>query len=127
MGVCYYYHYYSRASKRVSGGRLSLLLLLLFRAYKRVSGGRLSLLLLLFQGVQEGFWWAFVSMTTVGYGDKCPKFIASRIFSIIWILIGITIIGIFTATLTNAIMGALNPADPDMHGKNVGEWGVEDF
>ena len=27
-----------------------------------------------FSGVYEGSWWAFVSMTTVGYGDKAPRY-----------------------------------------------------
>ncbi|EDO38516.1 predicted protein [Nematostella vectensis] len=54
-------------------------------------------------GACEGFWWAFVSMTTVGYGDRCPKSIQGRAFAVIWILVGICIISIFTATLTTSL------------------------
>lgn len=73
-----------------------------------------------FFGMYEGFWWSFVSMTTVGYGDKVPKSVFGRIFSVIWILIGITIIAIFTASLTTEIMKARSPDTPDMNGKRVG-------
>ena len=68
----------------------------------------------------DGFWWSFVSMTTVGYGDKIPKNMLSRMFSVVWILVGVTIVAIFTGALTNEITSAANPGDPDMHGKNVG-------
>ncbi|XP_031568601.1 uncharacterized protein LOC116303241 [Actinia tenebrosa] len=55
------------------------------------------------KGASEGFWWAFVSMTTVGYGDRSPKSLQGRAFAVIWILIGICIISIFTATLTTSL------------------------
>ncbi|KAK3715206.1 hypothetical protein QZH41_007816 [Actinostola sp. cb2023] len=54
-------------------------------------------------GACEGFWWAFVSMTTVGYGDRAPKSLQGRAFAVLWILIGICIISIFTATLTTSL------------------------
>lgn len=74
-----------------------------------------------FLGIYEGFWWSFVSMTTVGYGDKTPKTFFGRLYSIIWILIGITMVAVFTATLTNAIMNSGNAAvSIDMTGKQVG-------
>ncbi|KAK3707975.1 hypothetical protein QZH41_010734, partial [Actinostola sp. cb2023] len=55
------------------------------------------------RGWFEGFWWAFVSMTTVGYGDKTPKTILGRAFGTLWILIGLVMIAIFTAKATNAL------------------------
>lgn len=55
------------------------------------------------KGSYEGCWWAFVSMTTVGYGDKTPKFVFGRLFGVAWILIGLVIIAIFTATATSAL------------------------
>lgn len=48
----------------------------------------------------EGFWWAFISMTTVGYGDKCPKSVPAKLFSVVWILIGIIACGMITGEIT---------------------------
>ena len=42
-------------------------------------------------------------MTTVGYGDKAPRSIPARLFSIIWIIVGITTFSIVTAMLTTEI------------------------
>ncbi|KAL9981440.1 hypothetical protein ACROYT_G010146 [Oculina patagonica] len=55
------------------------------------------------KGSYEGFWWAFVTMTTVGYGDKTPKFIFGRLFGVLWILTGLVVIAMFTATATSAL------------------------
>lgn len=68
-------------------------------------------------GLFDGFWWSFVSMTTVGYGDKIPKLLASRVFSVLWILIGITICSMFTASLTTEITNANLPENCRMEGK----------
>jgi len=73
------------------------------------------------RGPFEGFWWAFVSMTTVGYGDKAPKSIIARIFAIIWILAGITIFSMYTATLTSALSSEVDRTKIDsISGKDVG-------
>lgn len=72
-------------------------------------------------GFFEGFWWSFVSMTTVGYGDKTIKSFPGRIFAVLWILVGITICSIFTATLTTEIINAQSLAhDHSMAGEKVG-------
>ena len=42
-------------------------------------------------------------MTTVGYGDRTPKSILGRIFCMIWILLGITLISTFTGLVSSAI------------------------
>ena len=71
-------------------------------------------------GLLEGFWWSFVSMTTVGYGDKSPKSIPARIFAVFWILTGITICSIYVAALTTQIMEARSTEDPQLVGMKVG-------
>ena len=71
-------------------------------------------------GLYEGFWWSFVSMTTVGYGDRTPKSPAGRMFAVVWILIGITILSIFTASLTTELINARSPPDPNLTGMKVG-------
>ncbi|XP_046856317.1 uncharacterized protein LOC124449439 isoform X2 [Xenia sp. Carnegie-2017] len=55
------------------------------------------------RGTWEGFWWAFVSMTTVGYGDRAPKTLLGRGFAVFWIMLGICIFSIFNATLTTSL------------------------
>ena len=42
-------------------------------------------------------------MTTVGYGDKCPKKVGGRIIASIWMIIGIIWFAGFTATLSSSL------------------------
>ncbi|KAK3720744.1 hypothetical protein QZH41_014199, partial [Actinostola sp. cb2023] len=55
------------------------------------------------RGSWEGFWWAFISMTTVGYGDKCPRSIAGRCFAVVWIFAGVILVSVFAANVTTAL------------------------
>ena len=55
------------------------------------------------KGISDAYWWAVVTMTTVGYGDKCPKKIAGRMIAAVWMLIGIIWFAGFTATLSSAL------------------------
>ncbi|XP_066018878.1 uncharacterized protein [Pocillopora verrucosa] len=72
-------------------------------------------------GSPQGFWWAVVSLTTVGYGDKIPGSIPGRLFSIIWILVGAILLSLFTAMVTNAMNTALDGSKcKDISGKEVG-------
>ena len=68
----------------------------------------------------EGFWWGFISMTTVGYGDKVPTTLGARLFSVVWILTGIISFSALTATFANQMYKANNPRVPSMAGKKVG-------
>lgn len=43
----------------------------------------------LFDGLGHGIWWAVVTMTTVGYGDKTPRTLAGRMLAVFWMLIGV--------------------------------------
>ena len=55
------------------------------------------------KGILDAYWWAVVTMTTVGYGDKCPRKIIGRIIASVWMIIGIIWFAAFTATLTSSL------------------------
>jgi polar amino acid transport system substrate-binding protein len=55
------------------------------------------------KGIGHGIWWAMVTMTTVGYGDKAPKTMGGRIFALIWMIFSIVFIAGFTATITTQL------------------------
>ena len=55
------------------------------------------------KGIGDGFWWAAVTMTTVGYGDKAPKTLSGRIIATIWMFTSIIIISGFTASITSSL------------------------
>ena len=57
----------------------------------------------LLYGLGHGIWWAAVTMTTVGYGDKAPKTIGGRVVAVIWMFTSIILISIFTATVTTSL------------------------
>ena len=51
------------------------------------------------RGVGEGLWWAIVTATTVGYGDRVPRTVPGRLVAIAWMLSGIVVFAYVTATL----------------------------
>ena len=55
------------------------------------------------RGIGAGFWWAAVTMTTVGYGDKAPLTLAGRILGLIWMFAAIIMISGFTAAITTTL------------------------
>lgn len=75
----------------------------------------------------EGTWFSFVSMTTVGYGDKAPKSITGKLFAFIWISVKLILCSIITATITTSILDANSPPPPDMKGERVGMMKYRDF
>lgn len=44
----------------------------------------------------DGIWWAFVTATTVGYGDISPESIGGRLVAMLLMLVGIGLVGLFT-------------------------------
>ena len=52
------------------------------------------------QGIWQSIWWAVVTVTTVGYGDKTPKGNVGRLFGVVWILAGYFVFAYFTASVT---------------------------
>ena len=54
--------------------------------------------------VFDGVWWATVTITTVGYGDLYPKTTGGRILAMGVMVIGISMIGVVTASLAQALI-----------------------
>jgi voltage-gated potassium channel len=54
----------------------------------------------------EGFWWAFCTITTVGYGDFVPISLAGRIVAILLMFNGIAVLAIITATVSQRLLGS---------------------
>ena len=55
------------------------------------------------KGLGHGIWWAAVTMTTVGYGDKAPKTLGGRVVAIFWMFASIILISSFTAAITTSL------------------------
>ena len=55
------------------------------------------------KGFGHGLWWSFVTMTTVGYGDKTPKTAGGRTVAVIWMLLSVVFLASFTAHITTSL------------------------
>lgn len=66
------------------------------------------------KGLWTSFWYCFVTMTTVGYGDKVPKHFLTRILILVWMLFGLMMTAIITATVMTAVDNEV-----DTSGENV--------
>ena len=74
-------------------------------------------------GVEAGMWWAIVTLTTVGYGDKTARTTTGRAVAILWMVIGIVVVAQVTAVVTSAATVERLESNvaslADLHGKKV--------
>lgn len=52
----------------------------------------------------DALWWAIVTVTTVGYGDRYPVSAGGRIVAAVLMLVGIGLIGVLTATVASVFI-----------------------
>lgn len=74
-------------------------------------------------GVWEAFWWAAVTVTTVGYGDKVPRKFLGRFFGLLWMFSGYFVFAYFTASIATTftvqeLQGTIN-GPQDLPGKRI--------
>ena len=71
----------------------------------------------LLPGIGDGIWWAAVTMTTTGYGDKVPLGWRGRTLALVWMFASIFLVSLFSATLASSFVvgqlktGVTGPAD----------------
>ena len=61
----------------------------------------------------DAIWWAFVSITTVGYGDKYPITTGGRMTAVIMLWMGVALIGVLSAYLANLFLRPSAADAPD--------------
>ncbi|WP_299816831.1 ion channel [uncultured Jannaschia sp.] len=64
------------------------------------------------RGLGDGFWWAGVTLTTIGYGDKAPITVAGRAVAMVWMLTGLAVSASLTAAVVTLAGG--EGGDPDL-------------
>ena len=73
----------------------------------------------------DGIYWAVVTMTTVGYGDKTPKTSAGRFIAMVWMVASLVIVSLLTTALiahitVNQVEGGIGETHlSDLAGKKV--------
>lgn len=54
--------------------------------------------------IGETIWWAIITMTTVGYGDKYPITTGGRLVGVFVAFSGVALVSIFTATISSVLV-----------------------
>jgi len=76
-----------------------------------------------FSTMQDGLWWAFVTLTTVGYGDIVPITSGGRMLAVVTMIFGIVVYSLIIANVTvfieqyshkqDELKKKLTPSDPN--------------
>jgi voltage-gated potassium channel len=64
----------------------------------------------------DAVWWVFVTVTTVGYGDRFPTTTLGRIYGILVMFGGIALIGVLASFLSSFFLEPPKKAKAEVHG-----------
>jgi voltage-gated potassium channel Kch len=59
----------------------------------------------------DAVWWSYVTMTTVGYGDRYPVTNAGRLVGVVLMTLGVGLFGVLTGYLANAFIAPKSEPD----------------
>lgn len=54
--------------------------------------------------IGDAIWWAFETVTTVGYGDFVPVTHLGRVFAVLIMIVGISVLGVVTASMSASLV-----------------------
>jgi len=73
----------------------------------------------------DALWWAIVTVTTVGYGDRYPITEGGRVVAVILMLVGIGLIGVLTATVASVFIKEHTDANREEYKKGHADLGQQ--
>uniref|UniRef100_A0A7M5UJ08 Fibronectin type-III domain-containing protein n=1 Tax=Clytia hemisphaerica TaxID=252671 RepID=A0A7M5UJ08_9CNID len=71
------------------------------------------------RGIFEGWYWAFVTQGSQGFGDFIPRRIQSRVLAMVWSLIGIIMNSLIVGSLVTTLMSLNIQKDVKLYGTKV--------
>lgn len=66
----------------------------------------------------DAIWWVYVTITTVGYGDRYPVTNAGRLVGMVVMFVGVGLFAVMTGFLANKFLPSTNEENPDMVNKD---------
>jgi voltage-gated potassium channel len=73
----------------------------------------------------DALWWAIVTVTTVGYGDRYPITEGGRVVAVVLMLVGIGLIGVLTATVASVFIKEHTDANKEEFKKGHADLGQQ--
>jgi voltage-gated potassium channel len=73
----------------------------------------------------DALWWSIVTVTTVGYGDRFPTTEGGRIVAVVLMLLGISLIGVLTATIASLFVKEHTDANKEVYQKGHADLGQQ--